>query len=720
MVRFKFKSKKLGINSVIQNENLLSALYADIQRLHLLNIYVSHFVKFYYLYSFESNQDTLDIFDKNAVYKFYSILITGKCKETSLQEAWDLFKVTLPGDHLVRHYFRGLSNHGSYNSLQYSVLIKNNILFHYLSHVYHFVSMHFRDEIQSIREIKDKDEKKRKQLYTFHQKDLIVKSLLDTSFETDKLDESSQLFLEQHRSHFTSFLSEAQHDELLLSDEEDVIHSKCEYKKWLKTMIYMSKSIEIYMNTKKEPVNYKILQCIPLYSKLIPGNMTFDSRCLADSCNLYASVEKEGKFTPKTIHNVWDIVFKTTSKAWKYSKKYIFTGLCQTDGVSISLQYIHQDQYEAYVCKKIKRNQVGNLVRNMTDEERVEYHAERDKRQHESRVQQAQNRKEFKKVNKNIKPTSRRGIHYIDSIDKELVSTTKKVYIDPGNNTLLAMIDDQFQTSMSKKEKQQHQLMYTKRYRRHDCGMNTRSKESTFKCQNEPVVDEFHKELSTTRRKSSLLQTYKEYLTIYFKGFTPEILNFFRKSTWWRYQKLQGYGLVKKHETKLLNRIESLFGRDCLYIIGDHSVGPVKGVSSAKGIGLKRLLQSRFTHVYHIDEYNTSKLYWKTHLEGEQWFSKEARSYKSEVPKKKGRRGRGVELKRYKDRIVNEKELDLKGRLIHALKKFQSLKSSICINRDLNAILNMRYIVHYWIEHSIRPPEYCRKPKSLEGPLKRT
>ena len=210
MVRFKFKNKKLGINSVIQNENLLSALYADIQRLHLLNIYISHFVKFYYLYSFESNQDTLDIFDKNAVYKFYSILITGKCKETSLQEAWDLFKVTLPQHHLARHYFRGLSNHcSSYNSLQYSVLIKNNILLHYTSHVNHFVNMHFRDEIQSIREIKDKDEKKRKQLDIFHQKDLIIKSLLDPSFETDKLDEPRKLFLTQHRSHFTSFLSEA-------------------------------------------------------------------------------------------------------------------------------------------------------------------------------------------------------------------------------------------------------------------------------------------------------------------------------------------------------------------------------------------------------------------------------------------------------------------------------------------------------------------------------
>ena len=133
MVRFKFKNKKLGINSVIQNPHTLSTLYNDIQRLHLLNIYVSHFVKFYCLYSFELNHDIIDIFHKPTLYKFYSILITGQCKETSLQEAWNLFKPTLPQHHLAPGYFKGLSNHcNDYCSLQYSVLIKNNILFHYI------------------------------------------------------------------------------------------------------------------------------------------------------------------------------------------------------------------------------------------------------------------------------------------------------------------------------------------------------------------------------------------------------------------------------------------------------------------------------------------------------------------------------------------------------------------------------------------------------------
>jgi hypothetical protein len=151
------------------------------------------------------------------------------------------------------------------------------------------------------------------------------------------------------------------------------------------------------------------------------------------------------------------------------------------------------------------------------------------------------------------------------------------------------------------------------------------------------------------------------------------------------------------------------------YIIGDHSIHSMRGVSSTKGVGLKRLLQSRFEHVYHIDEFNTSKLYWKTHVEGEQWYSSEARSYKATTPKKTQRRGRGLEKKRYKDKIINNIENDVKGRYIHALKKFQTSKSlSVCINRDLNAVLNMRYIVNYMIEYKKRPELYTRK-LTLEG-----
>lgn len=724
MVRFKFKSKKLGIDSVIQNSIYLNSIYHDVRRLHLLNVYVSHFVKFYCLESYDSNIEMLDISNKNTLYKFYSVFITNKCKEPRLLDSWSRIKSKIPAEHLVGSYFSGLSNHcNDYCSLQYSTLVKNNILMNYTIHVNHFVRVHFKHEIDMYNEIKDKEEKQRLRKYLSQQMQSIVQCLLDPSHSNNGLGGQYLSFLEQHRPHFKLFLSNEQRDQLLLSGDSDETPGNSKdftYMEWLKTMIYMSQTIELHCEPPKD-TSYKLLQVIPLYSKLVPGNVMFDSRCLAITCDLYTtSTTNPSKFTSSNIHDVWNTVFKTTSKSWKFGRNYRFTCMCQTDGVSITLQYIHQDEYDSYTSNKIKRGKLGAVVKMMSDEEREKYKQERNAKNQEYKLEQAKKRKEYKKQTPQ-KALQRNGIFYIDAIDKNILSTRKKVYIDPGHHTLMAMIDDYYSTTMTNEEKKNHQFMYRKSCRRHACGMNTRAKETVKRMYNNPKIIDFQKEMSKTRRKSSVLSIYNGYLDVFFSRMDADTLDFFAVDTWWRYQKLRSYGLTKKHEDKTLNSIESLFGKDAVYIIGDHSVCTMRGLSSSKGVGLKRLLQSKFAHVYHIDEYNTSKLYWKTHLEGEQWYSKEARSYQSDQPKKTRRRGKGVEPKRYKNKTTSTEqsiEIGLKGRRIHALKKFQtSNKLSVCINRDLNAVLNMKYITQYFIDHGTRPIEYCRKTIRLEGPV---
>ncbi len=353
----------------------------------------------------------------------------------------------------------------------------------------------------------------------------------------------------------------------------------------------------------------------------------------------------------------------------------------------------------------------------MTTEQLDHYHIDKAIQEKKYKIEGAEQRKKYKKECKYVDQIKiKNGIQYIESLPKMILDQSKKVYIDPGNNTLLEMIDDVFETSMNKTDKSKHHYSYKKKYRKHECRMDIRAITSHKRMTTNESLKNYQQQISTTRRKSSCTTTFNEYLDIYFNLQADDYLNL-----WWRYQQLRTYGFTKQHEEQLLNKISSLFGKDAVYIIGDHSVGSMRGTRSSKGVGLKRLLQTRFPHVYHIDEYNTSKLYWKTHKEGEQWYSSEARSYKSPVAKKKGRRGRGLEMKRYKNRQVEkeENEASIKGRSIHALKKFQSLnKLSVCINRDLNATLNMRYITRYMVENNnIRPKEYCRT-HHLEGPEK--
>ena len=696
MVRF--KNKKLGISNVIKSKEFTDLIFTDVKRLHLLNIFVSHFIKFYCIYSFNHNIPLVDISDKAILYKFYSIFIIGKCKTDYLKPVWDQYKQYIPSQYLESKYFSRLSNHANdYCSLQYATCIKNNIVIHYTTHVKHFIHSQFITIKENNRSIVDKTERVTRQKYTRQQLDLLLKYFLDPSLEPVNLDAYSLSIFNLHKDKFVSFLDDKKQEQILL-EALDIDKIKLDYTRLLTTMIYMSQFTETHYP------DIKILQPVPLYSNLTPNNAMFDSRCLAITCNKYNTDE----IKQSNVHDIWNLVFNTESKQWRFSKNYIFTGMCHTDGLSISLQFIHQNDYDKYMNKKIARSQAGVKVKQMTVDEKASYEQERKDKQTQYKVEQTKKKQEAKK--KLSKPP-KQGIMYIDSVDTSILSKLSKVYIDPGNNSLLHMINDIYLTTTTKKEKENNSLEYTRKYRYHECGFNTRKKETRKRLDSNKDMVNFQQTMSKTKRKSSVMTTYIEYIKVFFNHIANDKFVNCYDETWWRYQKLRAYGMTKKHEQELLNKIEAKFGKDTIYIIGDHSVHSMKGIASSKGVGLKRLLKERFAHVYLIDEYNTSKLYWKTQVEGEQWYSHEARSYEATTPKKKCRRGKGVELKRYPNKSPSEKiDNDIKGRKIHALKKFQTSKGlSVCINRDLNAVLGMRYIVSCMLEYGKRPIEYTRK-----------
>jgi hypothetical protein len=94
-------------------------------------------------------------------------------------------------------------------------------------------------------------------------------------------------------------------------------------------------------------------------------------------------------------------------------------------------------------------------------------------------------------------------------------------YVGPSKFILL-----QYQTTQSNIEKKQHQYMYTRRSRRHDCGMNTRLKTSQVRLGRNPTIVEYQTQMSTTRRKTSMLNTYTHYLDVFFSCITQDILDF--------------------------------------------------------------------------------------------------------------------------------------------------------------------------------------------------
>jgi hypothetical protein len=76
--------------------------------------------------------------------------------------------------------------------------------------------------------------------------------------------------------------------------------------------------------------------------------------------------------------------------------------------------------------------------------------------------------------------------------------------------------------------------------------------------------------------------------------------------------KQRSYINKQRHEQKIINKLKSLY-KDSIFIIGDKCeyIENLKNTKSTPRIGLKKLL-SKFFDLYYIDEYNTSKLYYKT------------------------------------------------------------------------------------------------------------
>lgn len=150
-------------------------------------------------------------------------------------------------------------------------------------------------------------------------------------------------------------------------------------------------------------------------------------------------------------------------------------------------------------------------------------------------------------------------------------------------------------------------------------------------------------------------------------------------------RKLKWYSHINKqrHECELLNEIEKIYGKDAIFAFGNWST--TKGIRriSMPNMGMKKLLSKRFK-VYLLDEFNTSKICWKTKIEGN----------KLKVTNKYIENGK---------EIKSEKE-------IHSLLTFKmGNKEEGIINRDLNATKNMYEIVKNLVKTGKRPEEFSRK-----------
>ncbi len=553
--------------------------------------------------------------------------------------------------------------------------IENNIKMHFFKYVKRFVNSSFKIINNNILENTEKG--KKIELRKLLNKELfqIKEDLLNNTLFCDT---KYHEWINTHRNNIFP-------NEFINSYEYDI---EINPQKYIKSMIYMCLEIEKIGTTS--------YQFFPLRTDIIPKYIPIDTKSLIE---IFIR-EKKNDLLNNIEDNkipIWNTFFNLNDEIFEQSN-YTFDYKIYSDCYSVSIQMLRKDKVEDEKKKKqnmkIKRNENREYTKNMTQEEKEEYkkQKEEDKKKEKEKYKLEQKEKkdkakeEFKKLSKEEKQKIKEDIKnekikskidndndfkYLEDLKNDELDEIKNnnwVVIDPGKKTLLYM-----------KDKNGRILRYTnKKYVKKTRRLKYEKLLQNYKNKNNIINIET--ELSNYNSRSCNIEKIKNYIlnknrinNILFEEYNKEI---FRK------YKYYGYINRKKADIDLIRTIKRVYGKKSILFFGDWSMkgNCNKGNLSSPNMRLKRFIGKQMKS-YNLDEYNTSKLNYKTEKECDYLYLED----KKGVPRK-----------------------------IHSVLTYKMENNqSGCINRDKNAVYNMVKIVNYYLLYKRRPENYCRTTKGI-------
>ena len=518
-----------------------------------------------------------------------------------------------------------------YYATAFLTSIENNIKMHFFDYVNRFINSYFKVLYKN--ELTDKEFKK--QLF----KDLyVVKN--DIINGTLNANEKFHNWINKYRYKIVP-------EDFEVNYYYDV---KSTPQKYLKYMIFM--------NIELEKIEGKMYQFFPIQSSIIPNHIQIDTKALIE---LLVKKDKKDKETKTDLLKdielnkefLWDKFFDIKHKM----KNYIFNHTIITDGYAVSLRFLHNDYIEEEKIKVAKKKKGKLDVKGLTKEQKETRKNDKKKLQEEKKKVKKEEyaKNKPKKIEKPIE------FPYIDDVDKEELKGNH-IFIDPGKRTLLNMMNDDGKF-----------FSYTNKQR---ISETKRLKYQTIlkKYKDELNITPIENELSSFNSKSCNLINYNNFITK--KLSTNEVLYKMYQDDNFRRYKWYSYINKKRTDDRMLNKIEKVYGKDSIVVIGDWSIGKqMKNFISTPNISIKRKLQERF-RVYDIDEYRTSCLNYKTEEVCNNLY----------LPDKKN-----------------------KERKMHSILTYKMENKRFgCINRDINGCKNIQKIFNHYILYNERPEKYKR------------
>jgi len=448
---------------------------------------------------------------------------------------------------------------------------------------------------------------------------------------------------------------------ILTSNESIYSYLQTEPHKFLKHMIFMSDSLE--------KLGKKQYQFFPLQSSAVPKHIRIDNRGLI---TLFENnVSDKFKIANIIKHKLWSDIFNIKCKRKGYSFDYSII----TDGYSVAMQFISSNGKN----KKDKRIENMQSAKNHK-EKLLKYKSYEEKELLKKNMNQEKRDKEENKkiINEKIKANKKDTVKkdtvkkecnlefpYIDDVPKDKLEG-KHIFIDPGKRTLFTMLDDNgtlYQYNNCQYIRETKRIIYNRK---------------TNKIKEELQINITESKLSSFNSKTIDINNFKEYIKNKIEANKILTEKYFDK----RFRQYKWYSFInkKRAEDNLLNKIESVYSADHKIIIGDWSIGKqMSNFISTPNIRLKRKLKERF-EVYNIDEFRTSCIHYKTEKQTKNLFLK----------------------------------IDYKKTKMHSILTFQMENTRLgCINRDKNAVYNIRKLFNCYIS-GITPPEIYSRSYKLE------
>ena len=413
----------------------------------------------------------------------------------------------------------------------------------------------------------------------------------------------------------------------------------------------------IHMNNELEKLDKKQFHCFPLRSNIVPKHIMIDTAALLELTMDTGTKHKRDNLKANK-KSIWKDNFKINDKIFNNETNHVFDYCLITDGISATIRFVRKDKFEKFYKNQRKINMSN----------------------------------EFK---------------YIDEFSDDVIEDLKKkyilVYVDPGKNNIIYCIDDNGKV-----------FRYTRKQRLRETG-RLKNQKTVHKYKKEMGIDKIETKLLEKNSKTTNYGKFKEYVKNKNKV-NSELFKYYEEK-FLRRMKLRTYINTQKSEAKMINNMKKIYNqknkKEIMLVYGDCNVGKqMRGIISTPMIGMKRLLKKEF-EIINIDEFRTSCLDYRTSLPVKNAIVK-IKKGKSSSPNKKTKRDNiNISIKNAIIKTKDRKTKKLHSVLVSEIPGSSGSKVNISyLNRDLNAVLNMRKITNYYIKYKKRQKEYCRDYKT--------